>query len=81
MTLTFERAPRGRLDVLTRAVIDLLTATSLIDGDDSDVLQNVTAHHNSVAGFYETDDGAVIELAWYYDEMTTWAERTRPAPK
>jgi hypothetical protein len=33
-----------------------------------------------IAGFYETD-GVMIELAWYYDEMTAWAERTRPAPK
>lgn len=34
-----------------------------------------------IAGFYETGDRAIIELCWYYDEMTTWAERTRPAPK
>jgi hypothetical protein len=34
-----------------------------------------------VAGFYETADGAMIELIWYYDEMTAWAERTRPTPK
>lgn len=33
-----------------------------------------------VAGFYETADGAIIELAWYYDELSAWAERTRPAP-
>jgi hypothetical protein len=34
-----------------------------------------------VAGFYETDDGAIIELVWYSGEMTDWAEKTRPAPK
>jgi hypothetical protein len=34
-----------------------------------------------VAGFYESKDGAIIELVWYYDEVTNWAERTRPAPK
>ena len=34
-----------------------------------------------IAGFYETDDGAIIELVWYYDEMTAWGERTRPEPK
>jgi len=34
-----------------------------------------------LAGFYETDDGALIELVWYYGEMTAWAERIRPVPK
>lgn len=34
-----------------------------------------------IAGFYELEEGAVIELVWYYDEMTAWAERTRPEPK
>lgn len=34
-----------------------------------------------VAGFYEPEEGAILELVWYYDEMTTWAERTRPAPR
>jgi hypothetical protein len=34
-----------------------------------------------LAGFYETDDGAIIELVWYYDEMTAWAKRNQPAPK
>jgi hypothetical protein len=34
-----------------------------------------------LAGFYETDDGALIELIWYYGEMTAWAERIRPEPK
>jgi hypothetical protein len=34
-----------------------------------------------VAGFYEPEEGVILELVWYYDEMTTWAERTRPAPK
>ena len=34
-----------------------------------------------IAGFYETEDGAILELVWYYDEMTAWAERTRPAPR
>lgn len=29
------------------------------------------------AGFYETEDGAIIELAWYYDDLTAWAERNR----
>jgi hypothetical protein len=32
-----------------------------------------------VAGFYETHDGVSIELVWYYDEMTAWAERTQAA--
>ena len=31
-----------------------------------------------LAGFYETDDGALMELVWYYGEMTAWA-RTRAA--
>ena len=34
-----------------------------------------------VAGFYEPEEGAILELAWYYDEMTAWAERVRPAPQ
>jgi len=42
LTLSFERAPRGRLDLLTRAVVDLLTATNLIDGDGLDVLKELT---------------------------------------
>ncbi len=33
-----------------------------------------------VAGFYEPEDDVVLELCWYYDEMTNWAERTKPAP-
>lgn len=41
LTLTFERAPRGRLDLLTRAVIDLLSATNLIDGDDAGVVKEL----------------------------------------
>lgn len=41
LILTFERAPRGRLDLLTRAVIDLLSATSLIDGDDAGVVKEL----------------------------------------
>ena len=41
VTLTFERAARGRLDVLTRAVIDILMATNLIDGDDHGVLKEL----------------------------------------
>ena len=42
LTLTFERTPRGRLDVLTRAVVDLLMATNLIDGDEHDILKEVS---------------------------------------
>ena len=34
-----------------------------------------------VAGFYEPEERAIIELAWYCDEITAWAARTRPAPK
>ena len=34
-----------------------------------------------IAGFFETEDGAAIELAWYYDEMTAWGLRTQGAPK
>ena len=30
-----------------------------------------------VAGFFEPEEGAIIELVWYYDELTAWAERTR----
>jgi hypothetical protein len=41
LSLSFERDPRGRLDLLTRAVIDLLTATNLIDGDGPDVLKEL----------------------------------------
>ena len=33
-----------------------------------------------VAGFYEPEEGAIIEFIWYYDELTAWAERTRPQP-
>lgn len=33
-----------------------------------------------LAAFFRTDDGATIELIWYYDEMTAWAERTHPRP-
>ena len=42
LSLSFERAPRGRLDLLTRAVVDLLTATNLIDGDGPEVLKELT---------------------------------------
>jgi hypothetical protein len=34
-----------------------------------------------IAGFYQPEEGVILELIWYYDEMTAWAERTRPAPK
>ena len=34
-----------------------------------------------VAGFYEPQEGAILEFVWYYDEMTAWAERTRPHPR
>lgn len=34
-----------------------------------------------IAAFYEPEEGAILELAWYYDEMTDWANRIRPTPK
>jgi hypothetical protein len=30
-----------------------------------------------VAGFYETADGVSIELVWYYNEMTAWAQAAK----
>ncbi|MBI1214106.1 MAG: hypothetical protein GC190_21800 [Alphaproteobacteria bacterium] len=50
LTLTFERAPRGRLDLMTRAAIDLLTATNLIDGDGPDVLKELMLHWGAGKG-------------------------------
>ena len=41
LSLAFESDPRGRLDILARSVVDLLTATNLIDGDGPDVLKEV----------------------------------------
>jgi hypothetical protein len=32
-----------------------------------------------VAGFYEPEDGALLELVWYYAEMTAWARQSRAA--
>jgi len=34
-----------------------------------------------IAGFYEPEEGVILELIWYYDDMTAWAKRTCPTPK
>jgi hypothetical protein len=34
-----------------------------------------------VAGFYEPEDGVILEFVWYYGEMTAWAEKVRPNPE
>jgi hypothetical protein len=42
LSIAFAVDPRGRLDLLARAVVDLLTATNLIDGDGPHVLKELT---------------------------------------
>jgi len=42
LSIAFGADPNGRLDLLTRAAIDLLTATNLIDGDGPHVLKELT---------------------------------------
>ena len=50
LSLSFERDPRGRLDLLTRAVVDVLMATNLIDGDGPDVLKELALRWGAAGG-------------------------------
>jgi hypothetical protein len=50
LSLSFERHPHGRLDLMTRAVVDLLMATSLIDGDGPDVLKELALRWGAGTG-------------------------------
>jgi hypothetical protein len=50
LSLSFERNPHGRLDLLTRAVVDVLMAANLIDGDGPDVLKELTLRWGAGAG-------------------------------
>lgn len=42
LSIAFGADPNGRLDVLTRAVVDLLAATNLIESDDARILKELT---------------------------------------
>jgi hypothetical protein len=50
LTLTFERTQRSRLDILTRCVVDLLTATNLIEGDDPNILKELALRWGAGSG-------------------------------